>query len=223
MLMDYSSFHEYNATTDDFAVINCLFLSKVIDNTMPDCRNLEELFKSYHLHLNKLVMTDTPVNRFFHDEDGSIGLMLSEMCEECGKKQTGYIDYMRSILIQIIIKTVRNISEISERSFSEQISLVIKHIETNFKEKLRLSDIASDIYISLPYLSLKFKEETGVCFSDYLKQTRIQKACMLLISTNTKIKDIAESVGFGDYKRFGKVFKEQTGVSPKKYRTDAKK
>ena len=130
---------------------------------------------------------------------------------------------MRSILIQIIIKTVRNISEISERSFSEQISLVIKHIETNFKEKLRLSDIASDIYISLPYLSLKFKEETGVCFSDYLKQTRIQKACMLLISTNTKIKDIAESVGFGDYKRFGKVFKEQTGVSPKKYRTDAKK
>lgn len=222
MFMDYSTFHEYEALTDDFTVINCLFLSKGIDKTMPDCEDFYELLKSYHLRLNKVILNETPVNRFFHDDDGRIGNLLDTMCHECHKKNIGYIDYMRSLLIQIIIETVRNISVGLEIHYSSPIIKTVKYIEERYFEKLSLSDIANEMYISVPYLSSLFKSETGVCFSDYLKQTRIQKACMMLNTTDLKINVIAENVGYSDYKRFGSIFKEITGVAPGKFRAHSK-
>ena len=222
MFMDYSTFHEYEALTDDFAVINCLFLSKGIDKTMPDCCNFNELLKSYHLRLNKIILKDTPVNRFFHDDNGKIGRLLNEMCCECGEKNPGYIDYMRCLLIQIIIETVRSLSVGVEINYSAPVLKAVKYIEEHFAEKLQLTDIANEMFISVPHISSKFKEETGVCFSDYLKQTRIQKACMMLNTTEMKIHSIAEKVGYSDYKRFGEVFKDLTGVSPIKYRNNSK-
>lgn len=222
MFMDYSTFHEYEALTDDFAVINCLFLSKGIDKTMPDCCNFNELLKSYHLRLNKIILKDTPVNRFFHDDNGKIGRLLNEMCCECREKNPGYIDYMRCLLIQIIIETVRSLSVGVEINYSAPVLKAVKYIEEHFAEKLQLTDIANEMFISVPYISSKFKEETGVCFSDYLKQTRIQKACMMLNTTEMKIHSIAEKVGYSDYKRFGEVFKDLTGVSPIKYRNNSK-
>ena len=222
MFMDYSTFHEYEALTDDFAVINCLFLSKGIDKTMPDCCDFNELLKSYHLRLNKIILKETPVNRFFHDNYGKIGRLLEEMCCECGEKNAGYIDYMRCLLIQIIIETVRSLSVGVEINYSAPVLKAVKHIEEHFAEKLQLNDVANEMFISVPYLSSKFKEETGVCFSDYLKQTRIQKACMMLNTTEMKIHSVAEKVGYSDYKRFGEVFKGLTGVSPIKYRNNSK-
>ena len=222
MFMDYSTFHEYEGLTDDFCIINCLFLSKGIDKTMPDCHDFNELLKSYHLRLNKVILKETPVNRFFHDNNGKIGMLLDEMCTECAEKNSGYVDYLRSLLIQIIIQTVRNISVGVEINYSEPVFKAVKLIEEHFAEKLQLSDIASRMFISVPYLSSRFKDETGVCFSDYLKQTRIQKACMMLNTTNLKIHSIAEKVGYSDYKRFGSVFREITGTSPGKFRSQAK-
>ncbi len=222
MFMDYSTFHEYEALSKDFCIINCLFLSKGIDKTMPDCHDFNELLKSYHLRLNKVILKETPVNRFFHDDSEKIRRLLDEMCRECADKNSGYIDYMRCLLIQIIIETVRNISVGVEINYSAPVIKAVKLIEERFAERLQLSDIASGLFISVPYLSSKFKEETGVCFSDYLKQTRIQKACMMLNTTEMKIHLIAEKVGYSDYKRFGSVFREITGTSPGKFRAQNK-
>lgn len=222
MFMDYSTFHEYEALTDDFAVINCLFLSKVIDKTMPDCCDFNQLLKSYHLRLNKVIMQDTPVNRFFHDDTGSIGEKLYRMCEERSSRSAGYIDYMRSLLIQIIIETIRVISVDFADNYSAPVIKTVKMIEEHYAEKILLSDIAAEMFISIPYLSSKFKEETGLCFSDYLKQVRIQNACMMLNTTEMKIHSIAEKVGYSDYKRFGSVFREVTGTSPGKFRTSSR-
>lgn len=218
MFMDYSTFHEYKALSDDFAVINCLFLSKVIDKTLNDCRDFNQLLKSYHLRLNKVIMHDAPVNRFFHDTSGDIGRLLQKMCEEREAQRTGYIDYMRSLLIQIIIDTVRAVAVEIHESYSPPVLKAVTLIEENCEAKLKLSDIAEEYYISDPYLSTKFKQETGICFGDYLKQVRIQKACILLNTTALKIDKIAEKVGYGDYKRFGAVFKEITGTSPGRFR-----
>ncbi len=218
MFMDYSTYHEYTAATDDFAVINCLFLSKGIDKTMPDCRDFNQLLKSYHLRLNKIIMQGAAVNRFFHDDDQSVYSALVKMCNEREALKTGYIDYMRSLLIQIIIETVRKTSVEVEENYSSAVAKTVKIIEDGYSSKLQLSDIATELFISVPYLSSKFKEETGVCFSDYLKQVRIQKACMMLNTCDMKIHDIAEKCGYSDYKRFGNVFREITGTSPGKFR-----
>ena len=219
MIMDYNSYHEYRASNDDFAVINCLFLSKAIDSTMPESHDFPDLLKSCQFRFNKIVMGSTPANRFFHDDTGKIKLLLTEMCEECGNKETGYLDYMRSLLIQSIIITLRGISDFKINNYSPNIAKAVRMIETGYGQPLMLSDIARELYLSVPYLSIKFREETGVCFGEYLKRVRIQNACTLLNSTDMKIKDIAEKVGYNDYKRFGAIFREIVGTSPGKFRT----
>ncbi len=145
------------------------------------------------------------------------------MCEECGNKETGYLDYMRSLLIQSIIITLRGISDFKINNYSPNIAKAVRMIETGYGQPLMLSDIARELYLSVPYLSIKFREETGVCFGEYLKRVRIQNACTLLNSTDMKIKDIAEKVGYNDYKRFGAIFREIVGTSPGKFRTGKQK
>ena len=221
MFMDYSTFHEYEAVSDDFAVINCLFLAKGIDKTMHECRDFNSLLKSYTLRLNSFVLRENTVNRFFKDKTGEIKSLLHSMCEECNLREPGYIDFIRCSLIQIIIKTLRETSVDIKSNYSEPVAKVLEIIEKQYCEHLQLSEIATGMYISVPYLSLKFKEETGVTFSDYLKNLRIQKACALLVTTNLKIHTIAEKVGYSDYKRFGSLFKSTTGISPGKFRAQS--
>ena len=136
MFMDYSTFHEYEGLTDDFCIINCLFLSKGVDKTMPDCHDFNDLLKSYHLRLNKIILQETPVNRFFHDVSGKIGRLLEQMCCECGDKNPGYVDYMRCLLIQIIIETVRSLSLGLEINYSSPVLKSVKYIEEHFAEKI---------------------------------------------------------------------------------------
>lgn len=55
-------------------------------------------------------------------------------------------------------------------------------------------------------------------FSDILRKIRITKACDFLVTTNKKINDIAELVGYESPEYFNKVFKKYMGVSASEYR-----
>ena len=63
-----------------------------------------------------------------------------------------------------------------------------------------------------------FKQETGINFVTYLNSYRIEKAKQLLTTTNMKIYEIAESIGFYSPYYFSKVFKELTKMQCKEYR-----
>ncbi|MBR6160009.1 MAG: response regulator [Lachnospiraceae bacterium] len=83
---------------------------------------------------------------------------------------------------------------------------------------ITLDEIASRLDITPEYLGTQFHRETGVTFSAYIKNFRIQKAKELLIGTSLKLYEIADRVGYSDPKYFSKVFKETTGLLPADYR-----
>ncbi|WP_041741769.1 helix-turn-helix domain-containing protein [Caldicellulosiruptor kronotskyensis] len=86
-----------------------------------------------------------------------------------------------------------------------------------------LSDIAEVCGISPNYFCKIFKEETGKSFVDFLNELRINKAKELLLSTNLKSYEVAEKVGFSDYKYFSMIFKKYTGLSPRKFKEEGQK
>ena len=56
-------------------------------------------------------------------------------------------------------------------------------------------------------------------FSDYLLRVRMEKAIKLVTTTNFRIGEIAEKVGFGNNSQyFSQVFKKYTGDAPREYR-----
>ena len=94
---------------------------------------------------------------------------------------------------------------------------MLNYIKNHYKDKIRLTDLSKDFKISAAYLNAKFKEETSYTFNDFLNRYRIIQALELLKADDMKIYEIAEEVGFKDYKYFIEVFKKYTGYSPTKF------
>jgi AraC-like DNA-binding protein/ligand-binding sensor protein len=93
-----------------------------------------------------------------------------------------------------------------------------RFIWENYTRKLSLKEIAAVSGLSAPYFSTIFKEEMGENLSDYLNRLRVEKAGGMLLTTNLPISDIASACGFEDQSWFSKIFKNNTGCTPGKYR-----
>ena len=59
-------------------------------------------------------------------------------------------------------------------------------------------------------------------FKEYQTNVRIDEACRLLTTSNKKIIEIAEIVGYKDLAFFVSIFKKKTGVTPTEFRKIAK-
>ncbi len=104
----------------------------------------------------------------------------------------------------------------------DRYSYTIRHcmcyIEKHYADNITLDDLAQAVNISKSYLSMMFKQETGVNFIAYLTKYRLERAKELIIGSNLKIYEIAEKVGFSSPYYFSKVFKDETGMSCKEYK-----
>ncbi len=100
----------------------------------------------------------------------------------------------------------------------QMIQQMKEYIADNYQKGITLSEMARDFNISISYLSSLFHEETGESFSEYLNLLRLNKAKELLKSTDIKIYQIADRLGFNDAYYFSSWFKKQVGASPTTYR-----
>lgn len=96
------------------------------------------------------------------------------------------------------------------------------YIEKYYMKDISLDEISLVAGYSKSHFSRTFKEMTGVNFSKYLVQVRIENAEKLLINSDQSIYDISLEVGFNDYSYFSKAFKDAYGLSPKDYRKNKK-
>ncbi len=108
--------------------------------------------------------------------------------------------------------------DFSEIRHSDTIYRVMEYIKSNYSRKVTLEDISSYVHLSPSHLSGLFRKETGQTISAYLSFVRIEKSKHLLSTTDTPIAQIGALCGFEDQSYFTRVFRQQTGLSPKKYR-----
>ena len=90
-------------------------------------------------------------------------------------------------------------------------------------EQLSVESLCSHIHLSPAYFSTLFKRETGISFTAYVTQVRMEEAVRLLRETDEKTYRIAEQIGYSDPNYFSYVFKKRYGVSPSKFRAGLKK
>lgn len=98
-----------------------------------------------------------------------------------------------------------------------------KEIEKNINNpsfSLRL--LAKELALTPSYTSTVFKNNFGKTFQDYILTTRLERAKIYLLSTDMKIYEIAEAVGFEDANYFSASFKKKWAYSPNQYRERVK-
>ena len=93
-----------------------------------------------------------------------------------------------------------------------------RYIWENYTRKISLKEIACASGLSAPYFSTIFKEEMGENLSNYLNRMRVEKAASMLLASDLPISEVASACGFEDQSWFSKIFRNNTGLTPGKYR-----
>lgn len=106
----------------------------------------------------------------------------------------------------------------SENGNCDPVQRAINYMKANIGEKLTLQELADQSGYSASYFGQLFLNRTGYAPLSYLTQLKIQEACSLLDFSQLKIKEIAYRLGFYDQYHFSKIFRSQTGESPRVYR-----
>lgn len=92
------------------------------------------------------------------------------------------------------------------------------YIGQHYADELSLEHLAGIVHLSPSYLSKLFKKETGENISGYIQSVRIERAKVLLRTTDKKTYEIAEEVGIDDPVYFSRIFKKLTGLKPREYK-----
>lgn len=110
------------------------------------------------------------------------------------------------------------IMNVTYKDKSKYTAKMLEYIQANYSQKISINDLSKKYEISSTYLNVKFKKETNYTFNDFLNRYRVLQAVELLKKGKLKVYEIAENVGFQDYKYFILVFKKYIGCSPRKFR-----
>ncbi|MGT2934350.1 response regulator transcription factor [Streptococcus castoreus] len=112
-------------------------------------------------------------------------------------------------------ETIQELVEQPQKEVAEVAAIIQDRLADS---SLSLKSLAQQIGFSPNYLSVLIKRDLGVPFQDYLVQERLKKAKLLLLTTDLKIYEIAEQVGFEDMNYFSQRFKQLVGVTPRQYK-----
>ncbi|MGX7418235.1 helix-turn-helix domain-containing protein [Carnobacterium gallinarum] len=126
-------------------------------------------------------------------------------------------------LFNCLQKNIHVICEYVQNKLKNQESqlkvAIFDFIETEYaSHELSLEGLAEEFGVSISYLSRFIKKESGVTFSKYVQQLRLEQIKNNLIDTDQTIKEIIQAAGYYDVPNYTRKFKEIVGVTPGQYR-----
>ena len=99
------------------------------------------------------------------------------------------------------------------------LDAIVKFMQINMREPLRLEDFAREAGMSASHFSELFRVQTGRSPMAYFIDIRMRHACRLLDLGRQPVKSVAIECGYRDPYYFSRVFKKAMGSSPNKYRS----
>ena len=94
---------------------------------------------------------------------------------------------------------------------------VANYIRRHISEPITSEKIAESLFVSRPYLSRKFKAETGESLTDYILKEKTEEAKRLLRFSDKSLTAIGSYLGFSSPSHFSRVFKTYVGTTPREY------
>lgn len=151
----------------------------------------------------------------------SIMLKLSEY--ETRQERTPFDAlYARGMLLQLLYYMCLEGAASRQGSTADQgtekLKSILDYIEANFRQPLAQAELAQQFHFSTGYFSHYFKNHTGITFTQYLTQMRLQKASEDLLSSDRTIAQISLDNGFADERSFINAFRKSYSTTPLQFR-----
>lgn len=219
-VMDTTGVHGYRPCPgESFRIINCCFYGEFLDASLASAERLDTIIEHPLLGFCADQLRLRPTETIFRD-DGILRPLVEQMFHEYTTRQPGYRAAIRAQLLYLLISLLRRAAEGESPDAGHALThSAIAYIEKHATAHCTLEDAAAALNYSPPYLSRRFKLDTGTTFSAYLQDVRIKNACRLLANTDLPIERIANMVGYRDMKHFHRIFRRAKGQTPREYRT----
>lgn len=119
-----------------------------------------------------------------------------------------------------VFKTYCDEVKLQKLGSSDELSYeIISYIKSNYTNpEMSVASIADNFHMNRNYLSKLFKEQQNINLHDFINEIRVQKAKSLLANSNMSLGEICDSIGFGSYRTFIRVFKQTEGVTALEYK-----
>ena len=144
-------------------------------------------------------------------------MILNRYSLFCVYEQTTYSSCI-TLLKRFTEKFILSIKEKKSTGIRKEILLIKNYVQQHYSQDIDLNTISSLVNMCPSHMSNLFKKETGINFSSYLTEVRMDAAKHLLQNSDTLIYEIAEATGYSNSGYFGKVFKKYYGITPEEYK-----
>jgi len=129
-----------------------------------------------------------------------------------------FITSLNPIITSMIKEMVDQVVTFRGVAHSINLKRVIGYINENLSDKMPLRKLADISGLSGSYLSSIFYKEMGETITNYINRLRVERAMVLLETTDMTCTDITEKCSLPDPSWFSKVFKRHVGLTPTEYR-----
>lgn len=131
-------------------------------------------------------------------------------------------DILRTLLQLLALQIQRNLDQQQGTHLHKASLLIYKQfkvlLEEHYTSEYTVDDYAKLLYITQHHLNRSSKNITGKTASEIIRDRKILEAKRLLTFTDTSISQITAALNYYDSSYFAKLFKKETGVSPKSFR-----
>lgn len=238
----YDSAVSYRLGKNEIHILNSTDPHKIVSETDDSILLTVHLDKTKYLknyknlHLAYFTAHSNDKKNILLPEIKLLRFLMAKTYEEYHKKESSQIE-LDSLAHQILtllfeqfhdyayVKLESGMYNIVRRKYDGRneeefyrIYRIADYVESEFKKKLTLADIAEIEFLSVPYLSKYIKNNIGITFSELVSIARCSEAERLLANTNKGVEQIAFEVGFANRAHFFKHFNRWFSQSPSEYR-----
>ena len=102
--------------------------------------------------------------------------------------------------------------------FATKLSLdAANYVRNHLSEPVSVGRMAEEFFFSRPYLSARFKKETGQSLTDFILSEKTEEAKRLIRYTDKSLTAVSAYLGFSSQSHFIRVFRKYAGVTPGEY------
>lgn len=129
------------------------------------------------------------------------------------------IEQITNLQYRMILEFTEQVEKLRHAAHESVLAIqVTNYIQHHISEAITTEAIAKHLYLSRPYLSAKFKQETGMSLTDFILKEKTEEAKRLLCYSEKSLLNISNYLGFSSQGHFSRVFKKYSGYVPSEYR-----
>lgn len=102
-------------------------------------------------------------------------------------------------------------------------AVIRQYLEIHFAEMLTLDEIGAQVKMDRYALCRYYHQDQGITVMEQLKRIRIAKAKQFLRYASCSVEEVGMLCGYMSPSYFGKIFRQETGQTPREYREKNKK